>query len=179
MSKFYGPYACSIFHKSIIDFVLGCLLEEKYPKVPLSASSYPQFLRTKSGIAELFVHFSFPQSLFPEEPSLQKYIFAISDVAYCAEGINDVLSFYKESVIGTERNNYVFTYARTHNITACAALEHRAQTTYEHLERIGKIFAEQDIEEKDSLEVLTVPQVVKYFIQGTYALKTLHPVTLV
>jgi len=50
--------------------------------------------------------------VFPEEKYLETYLPTIPDLTELTSYINDILSFYKESVAGKEENTYVMNTAR-------------------------------------------------------------------
>jgi hypothetical protein len=57
---------------------------------------------------ETYTNFILVQSIFPENVHLGQFIQAVPDLMdYCGYA-NDSLSFYIESMIQTERNNYVY-----------------------------------------------------------------------
>lgn len=48
-----------------------------------------------------------PEALFPEKLYLDYYLQIAPDLLEFTVIVNDLLSFYKESIVSTERNNYV------------------------------------------------------------------------
>ncbi|CCX32288.1 isoprenoid synthase domain-containing protein [Pyronema domesticum] len=113
--KHYGPYATGVIVKGSIDYLIGCLLEAELPKkmqVPKAAGRWTTFFRGKTGMGELYSHFLFPLEQFSEPEDVRYYIASIPDIAEIINKINDILSFYKESVVGDEDYNYVCLEAR-------------------------------------------------------------------
>lgn len=78
----YGPYLTSMMVASSLDFIGGCYLEscDCLSQIPLRAMTFPNFLRSKTGYSEFFVHWVFPDCLFPEEKYLKRYIFAVPEL---------------------------------------------------------------------------------------------------
>ncbi len=122
---YMGPYAAAMNTKATIEFVCGCIMERDYDgKVvpPLGAKKFPGYFREKTGYTEPYAHFCFPEAMFPERNYLQVYMPCIQDLIEFISYANDILSFYKESVVGTERLNYVCNIANTHGLGAADAL---------------------------------------------------------
>ncbi|KAF8249234.1 terpenoid synthase [Wilcoxina mikolae CBS 423.85] len=121
--KHFGPYATGAIMKSIFDYFLGCIAEKQYLKNIAAKKSSLRFvphLRRKVGCSEMFTHMLFPEALFPEAEYLHRYLPIVPDNMTLVDSINDVLSFYKESVVGGEENNYIMGYARREG---CSPLE--------------------------------------------------------
>jgi hypothetical protein len=117
--KFFGPIGCGMVMKSTVDYYLGCLLEAQFPdgvKCSSSCTRFPRFLRLKSGNSETFAHMIFPATEFPEDKYLEIYLPTIPDIIELTDMINDILSFYKESVIGTEKNTFFMVLAKANNM---------------------------------------------------------------
>lgn len=98
--KFFGPYGQAMITKSTIEFLYGCLLEQKYDgkmKAPVGALNFPQYLRIKSSVAEPYAHYVFFTELYPEEKYLESYLPIIPDFCDLINYVNDMFSFCKES----------------------------------------------------------------------------------
>ncbi|PPQ97557.1 hypothetical protein CVT26_002342 [Gymnopilus dilepis] len=112
MYRFWDPIAANCISASGVEFVTGLLIEEEpriqSMKISDGATSWPNFLRVKTGGAAAFAFFLFPKSMFPD---ISSYIQVVDDVAYITNHANDLLSYYKEALAG-EMNNYV--HARAH-----------------------------------------------------------------
>lgn len=118
--RYFGPISTAAIIKSSIDFLVGCLIEAEFPKglagVPETSSRFPHYQRLKSGSSEAYAYFLFPDAVFPEKQYLETYLPAVPDITEHIDMINDVLSFYKESVVGTEQNSFLMNSARIHNV---------------------------------------------------------------
>lgn len=89
-----------------MDFVSINIVEAEQTgdfMVSSSTKLFPDFLRQKSGIGEAYAFFYFPGS----DWGLGDYFTLIPDIAGIIEQLNDVLSFYKESVLGNEPGTWV------------------------------------------------------------------------
>lgn len=140
-----GPFTADMNIKSTIDNIRGCVLERDYDgkmNPPRGATNFPRYLRAKTGFAETYALFCFPQTLYPESKFLQAYLPAIQDLCEYINYANDIMSFYKESVIGTERLTYIPTFARTHGIDLNDALRKVTANVAEHARNIRVVLAD-------------------------------------
>jgi hypothetical protein len=120
-----GPYAAATLLKATVEFFNGLLLERGHNhdlRVPLGATAFPSYLRTVTGFAEPFAHFVFCQTKFPEARYLHRYLGCVPDLIAYINYTNDVISFYKESIVGEERVNYICNVAKTRGIGQSEAL---------------------------------------------------------
>ncbi|OBT86261.1 hypothetical protein VE02_05867 [Pseudogymnoascus sp. 03VT05] len=102
---YQGPFAAAMSIKSVIEFIHGCIIERDYDGnivLPRGAINFPEYFRLKTGIAEPFTHFCFPEALYPESEYLQIYLPALQDICDYINHTNDILSLYKESIVGEE-----------------------------------------------------------------------------
>ncbi|KAJ5375424.1 hypothetical protein N7517_007430 [Penicillium concentricum] len=72
-----------------------------------TAASFPRYFRIMTGLAEPYTFFILTNDLWSEE-NINLFIQAAPDIMDLTDTINDLLSFYKESIVGDERNNYVY-----------------------------------------------------------------------
>ena len=109
--------------KSIIDFLESTNVEKESSEyAPINAIRYPRYLRDKTGLPDPYAHAVFPHDIFPEEQYRKFYLPTIPALFDIIILINDILSFYKESIRGTERVNYICTLAKTTGKTAVQCL---------------------------------------------------------
>lgn len=140
-----GSFTADMNIKSTIDHVRGCMLERDYDgklNPPRGATNFPGYLRAKTGFAETYALFCFPENLYPESTYLQVYLPAIQDLCEYINYANDILSFYKESVVGPERLTYIPTFARTHGLDLNDSLRKVTENVAEHVQNIRVILAE-------------------------------------
>jgi hypothetical protein len=126
MDLYFGPYARAMISKSMVEFVSSRLIENRYNKlvkIPCTgAISFPQYFRQRAGIPEPYAQFAFPQQLYPEEVFLETYLPILADIADFVSYANDILSFYKETMVEDEDMNYICNLARARQITVLDAL---------------------------------------------------------
>jgi intracellular sulfur oxidation DsrE/DsrF family protein len=131
-SKHWGPYASGTIFRASLDFLLGVFLETKYPKglptVPTgTCAQFPFFQRYKTGVGDAFTMFCFLEAMFPEQKYLGRYIQVVPEMMNVVNISNDVLSFYKEHVVGDEENTLIFNRARTQRADPFQILEEQAE----------------------------------------------------
>ncbi|CAG7962703.1 unnamed protein product [Penicillium olsonii] len=114
---FYGPYSTGVITKGLIDFMLGNTIESKVAaglKLPAKfGKRASKFVRDKIGAGEVYAHFIFAEHLVEESRHLSTYVPFIACMLHIIDDVNDILSFYKESVVGTEANTNIMNRART------------------------------------------------------------------
>lgn len=123
--RVYGSFISDLITTALWEFINGCIIEMEYdaklsptPHTP----EFPYYLRIKTGVAEAYALFAFPLELFPEK-SLPRILPLIPGLIRYFDLNNDFLSFYKESIVSNEGQNYMCNYAATRNITPMQALE--------------------------------------------------------
>ncbi|KAI0755153.1 terpenoid synthase [Daedaleopsis nitida] len=79
-------------------------LQTKGDAVLPAAARYPLYLRLKAGIGSAYAHFNFTKS-WGEHAGLF-YLQMLPDLEITTVCVNDILSFYKESLAG-EKHNYI------------------------------------------------------------------------
>lgn len=115
--------------KATIEYVEGAILECAFEGPPKKAVSFPTFLRIKTGIAEVWGHWAFPEDTFPEAKYRKLYLPAMPALGDSIIYINDILSFYKETMIGPEQTNTICNIASAKNLTLLEALEELVEYT--------------------------------------------------
>ncbi|KAH9901761.1 isoprenoid synthase domain-containing protein [Xylariomycetidae sp. FL2044] len=121
LNKTTGPYAASMTTKATIEFVEATNLEETLSRLPTSTSTstaaassqFPRYLRAKTGFAEPYAHAIFPHDVFPESQFRSIYLPALPALCDIIDFTNDILSFYKETIRGDERHNFICNVAVT------------------------------------------------------------------
>jgi hypothetical protein len=131
-----------MFIKSTIEFIDGTNVEHDFKEfVPVDAISFPYYLRTKTGLAETYVHPIFPHDTFPEERYRTLYLPALPALCDFTGLANDILSFYKETIRGTERINYICNVAKATDRSALQCLQdtsHAVENCVAEMRRILK-----------------------------------------
>ncbi|KAF8815635.1 terpenoid synthase [Phlegmacium glaucopus] len=103
----YHGIQAHVILTSTLNFITSMLLDFETQGMAVSphAKSYTTFLRVMTGISEAYAMFTFP----PEVP-MKYYVHAIPELCLVISYFNDVLSFYKEELVG-ESGNYISTEA--------------------------------------------------------------------
>ena len=110
--------------KTTIEFVEGTNVENDFNEfVPTDAIRFPRYLRIKTGFAETYAHAIFPNDTFPEEQYRKFYLPALPPLCDIIDFTNDILSFYKETIRGTERINYICNVAKSTGRSALQCLQ--------------------------------------------------------
>lgn len=123
MNKYLGSYGSSIVIKSTIEFVESTKIENEFNQcMPENAVRFAHYFRLKTGVPETFAHFIFPNDMFPEHQYRKFYLPAMPALCDIVNFTNDVLSFYKESIRGSERANYICNVAKTTGKSALQCL---------------------------------------------------------
>ncbi|KAJ7248991.1 hypothetical protein C8J57DRAFT_1239998 [Mycena rebaudengoi] len=111
--KYWDPVNANSMVCAALEFVSATILEDRKEiaqmAVQPSASNWPRYMRTKSGMAAGFSCAAFPISAHPD---ISAYIQALPDMDDFFCYANDILSFYKEELAG-ETMNYVHIRAKT------------------------------------------------------------------
>jgi hypothetical protein len=168
----FGQFAESMIAKSTMDFISGCYLELEREKLDDSASTtleFAEYLRIKTGSAEAFAFFLFPEETFPEENLLQTYLPAVPHLVQYFNLVNDLLSFYKEA---HEHANFINNNARAQNITLFQSLESIRKTTADHFHTIRAILS-QNREVQEKIESFMYGYVVYHMCSRRYKLSEL------
>jgi hypothetical protein len=141
-----GSYGATQTLKATLEFMNGHVLEREHNgdlRVPLGAVEFPAYLRTVTGYGEPFAHFVFHQTRFPEGRYLQRYLACIPDLVSYINYTNDVTSFYKESIVGEERVNYICNVAKARGISHGEALRLVSRDVCETVKRIRLVVREE------------------------------------
>ncbi|KAG6002503.1 hypothetical protein E4U54_000865 [Claviceps lovelessii] len=124
LSKHYGPFSTANIIKSCFQFLSITAVEHQYANgFPVTSDSFPDWLRLKTGDGETYALYLFPDALFPEQKLLGHFLPAIPDLAEWFDLTNDMLSYYKERVVGSEENGYIVNRAAMLGVTEMESLE--------------------------------------------------------
>ncbi|OOG00250.1 hypothetical protein ASPCADRAFT_502624 [Aspergillus carbonarius ITEM 5010] len=122
LSHDYDAFDFGRIFKSVVDFMSGLIAEEEIlSRISQSPRCDGQFLRRMTGMGEAFAHLCFPRTLgIPPED----YILLIPELEDFMNHVNDVLSFYKESLVGDEVENHILRYARFNQVSVQESVAH-------------------------------------------------------
>ncbi|KAG7090688.1 hypothetical protein E1B28_009785 [Marasmius oreades] len=106
MYRFWDPLPANCITGATLEFVTGCALEinAEIQRIEPSSSpsSWPYYLRAKTGVAPAYAFMIFKTI----SGSMSRYMQVIADICLFIDLTNDVLSFYKEELAG-ETVNYI------------------------------------------------------------------------
>ncbi|RAH75644.1 terpenoid synthase [Aspergillus aculeatinus CBS 121060] len=128
MEPHYGTFTMDLLVASTIESIASQGLESSghaYPPDRIS-DDFPRYFRWMTGFAQPYGLFLPARHLFPDQPTetVEALMLGVMpEMAQLAHGINDVLSFYKESVVGSERANFIYMGAAKRGIAPLAMLE--------------------------------------------------------
>ncbi|GFN20856.1 terpenoid synthase [Aspergillus tubingensis] len=137
LSQYYDTFAGDMIMKSVLDYVSINILEEEQKErkddfmLSSSTSMFPDFLRQKSAIGEAYAFLNFPGSW-----DVASYFPLIPDMAAIVDQLNDVVSFYKESVLGNEAGTWVRQTCVCLGVSEYEAIEIRAAQCLDCIRRL-------------------------------------------
>ncbi|KAI0090575.1 isoprenoid synthase domain-containing protein [Irpex rosettiformis] len=113
MPDFFPPYAAKCIVLSTIEFIDSCLHDKDVEGMKLHTAALPyiNFKRMRNGLAAVYAFFVWDKFSFPD---VNRYIQVIPEIMIYDCLCNDVLSFYKEQLVG-EKDNYIHNRALVAN----------------------------------------------------------------
>lgn len=174
MGTLFGSYGRIIISKSMVEFIGGRLVENRYEGSmvpPVGALRFPQYFRRKASIADPFAHFAFPQQLYPEEVFLEEYLPILPDAADFVSFSNDIISFYKETMTGVEDLNYICNFAHVRQISLLEALRITSEKAVQCVRNIRAVLSKSKYPELlDTTELFLQSYVACHFNLPRYKL---------
>lgn len=161
---------------STISFIYWCILEQKYDgkiKVPAGARNFPRFLRGKTGIAEAHVHMMFHEEVYPEKSHLEIFLPIIPDLIDFINYVNDIFSFYKESVIGPERLNFICNLAQAQSKSPLDALRSTCANVVQNVHNVRKVLSRHP-QMLNTTEQFLCGYIFLYLFQDRYRLSEME-----
>ncbi|KAF2108425.1 isoprenoid synthase domain-containing protein [Lophiotrema nucula] len=138
-----SPFAAAMNTKAAIEFISGLIMERDYDgmiRLPVGATKFPAYFRQKTGFTEPYGHFCFPEVMFPAKKYLACFLhLGLPDLNDFINYTNDILSFYKESVLGGERLNYICNVASTRGVSSGDALRLVCRDVEQSVETIRNV----------------------------------------
>ncbi|KAL3473718.1 isoprenoid synthase domain-containing protein [Aspergillus californicus] len=150
----FGPFGGDMIIKGALEFISSAKVEvELMDTIHLSkdTTDFLEPFRAKTGVAEPFAFFCFPEDTHPEKQCLERYIAAVPTVMLFLDYVNDLLSFYKEHVKSGDSASFVTSYARLHGHDLGQALRHVKVEAVNVIRRLRSIGAE-DVETFGNME---------------------------
>ncbi|KAI0770506.1 terpenoid synthase [Fomes fomentarius] len=105
-----------------------------------AAARYPYYLRLKTGIASAYAHFNFTRDW--AVGAGMSYLQMLPDLELIIVGVNDILSFYKETLAG-ETDNYVHMRAVAERKPPIKVLRQLADEVLDSVSRLEELAAAQ------------------------------------
>ncbi|KAL5338232.1 isoprenoid synthase domain-containing protein [Aspergillus crustosus] len=144
--RVFGAYGGDMIIKGALEFISSALVEFRDMdtlKLPAEAGDFLIPFRAKTGVAEPFAFFCFPEDTHPEQDSLGKYLAIVPTIMLFLDYVNDILSFYKENMrmklaSGSDSASFIKSYARLHGISLREALQ---RTTVEAVDVVKRLRA--------------------------------------
>ncbi|KAE8149789.1 hypothetical protein BDV25DRAFT_155650 [Aspergillus avenaceus] len=115
-----------------------------------------QFIRDKTGAGEVYAHFMFPEHLVKETRYLPTYAPVIACIRDIVDDVNDILSFFKESVVGSETNTHIMNRARASCCSPDDVLEQVCRDAAETIHVASDAVAGEEV----------VQQLLREFVNG-------------
>lgn len=117
MEDWLDTFAVDMVFKAQLEFLSGNLVENECGDKLRPLKSTPHFLRNylrlKTGICEPYALFIWPSDIMAQAGEHCCTPLAVMpDLMTWIDDTNDIMSFYKESVVGNERDNVVYLHAR-------------------------------------------------------------------
>ncbi|CZR53884.1 uncharacterized protein PAC_03766 [Phialocephala subalpina] len=159
IGEYFGSFETDMVFKATMEYLSASLVEIENPGMlrPLRCTpGFNGYFRVKTGISEAYALFIFPESVL-SSPHAQLPL--IPDLMAFINNTNDIMSFYKESIVGEERDNCIHLHARANDLMVQEALMNFQRSTLKYLGRIKEFLI--------SNESLRKP--VEKFIQGYLA----------
>ncbi|KAF9265958.1 terpenoid synthase [Marasmius fiardii PR-910] len=126
MPQYYGRLQSNLIVTSTLDFISSLMMDMEIQKMAsLDSPDFAAYCRLLSGISVAFAMF-----IFPKEIEVAGYIQCLPHLNTYINGLNDVLSFYKEE-LAQDDENFVTMLAREAGITKYEALKRRADEVVE------------------------------------------------
>ncbi|KAJ8461931.1 hypothetical protein ONZ45_g18116 [Pleurotus djamor] len=120
-----------------LNVLISISLEHKLERAAISpyAEDLPDFMRELSGIAYTYAVFSFPRFM-----RIDVYLQAIPAMRHYINFMNDVLSFYKEELVG-EDSNYVSILAKCRDVPKLQVLEDLSSSVFKSHSNVAEILS--------------------------------------
>ncbi|KAA8652903.1 hypothetical protein EYZ11_007162 [Aspergillus tanneri] len=127
MEPYYSKLAMGMIYGTVIEDILSMTLER--PERPYTADKvspdFTSFFRRMLGFGRPYGWFIIAKPLFntPVDEVELVHFGVMPDLAELGVVINDILSFYKESVVGDERDNHAYREARARRVSLNTVLQ--------------------------------------------------------
>lgn len=146
----FGPFGGDMVIKGTLEFISSTGIEDNIPPeslhLPPEAAEFLNFFRAKTGVAEPFAFFLFPEDILPESTSLERYVAAVPSIMLLLGYINDILSFYKEEVAAAaaaqdDSTGFIRSHSKLYGISTLESLRRTKDEAVQLMQRLHGIFA--------------------------------------
>lgn len=106
----YSLFCADKITSGLINYMGSCAMEcdtTMTVNILRSAPEFPRYFRVMSGLTEPYAYFIMTKEIYSPD-NIVLFIQAIPEIVDFTDTVNDILSFYKESILSDERNTYVF-----------------------------------------------------------------------
>ncbi|KAJ5124288.1 terpenoid synthase [Penicillium bovifimosum] len=141
--RLFGQFGGDMIVKGTLEFISSAVIEQGQDRclnLTQDAADYLVYFRAKTGVAEPFAFFFFPEDSNPEEDDLRKYIAAIPSIMLILGYVNDLLSFYKEESKVDDYPGFVQNHAQVYGLTSLQSLRQLMVETLAEVRKIRNIF---------------------------------------
>lgn len=145
--RLFGKFGGDMIVKGSMEFIASAVVERRQDGIHLSrhGSDYLVYFRAKTGVAEPFAFFCFPENINPEGEDLEKYIAAIPSIMLFLGYVNDLLSFYKEELNEEDSPRFIQSHAKVHGTTLLQSLFQLRIETVDEVRKIRSILSDDAI----------------------------------
>lgn len=167
--QYYDTWDGDMIVKAVLEFFSANLVEIERGaqlKPTEDSPSFTSYFRLKSGVAEPFAYFIFPL-LRSRHPGDCAHLPMIPDLMAFMDEVNDIMSFYKESMVGDERDNAIYMHANAQGQGLTQALLDYRASALELIARIRAFAASQ--------EEAGIKNQVEEFLNGYMAFHLTYP----
>lgn len=171
----YDCWDADMIFKAVLEFFSANLVEiERGAKLQPTDStpSFTSYFRLKSGVAEPFAYFIFPLSR-SNDPGNCAHLPLIPDLMAFMDEVNDIMSFYKESMVGHERDNAIYMHANANNQSVTQALHDYRTSALELIGRIRQFASQEGLGLKDQVDEFLNGYMAFHLVYPRYRLEEL------
>ncbi|OQE16085.1 hypothetical protein PENFLA_c029G04051 [Penicillium flavigenum] len=138
MQRLFGNFGGDMIVKGALEGKSnGCTFYAKLPTIWFTPER-------KTGLAEVFAFFCFPEDLNPEDRGLTGYIASIPFLMLFLAEANDILSFYKEQSKAGD-SGFIHDYSNINGLISLQTLRKLRVGTTEHVRKIRSIFSNDPV----------------------------------
>lgn len=165
MWEYFPRFAASAILSSTLAFLNMTLLQMEAKDVVLRPDALPfvEYRRVQDGLPEVFAVFIWEKEKFPD---VQTYIQAIPIIGDYLNHTNDILSFYREELVG-ETGNYIHDRAAVTGKSLADTLHEVVEETVNAAERVRRMLGE---EARDAWDQFTKGYIVFHTSNPRYRL---------